>query len=62
MKKTLIAIAIMGYLGAWSVLLSNAFAWETYNEKTAIHSDYNKQESNPKNYHRDDGAGLTRVD
>jgi hypothetical protein len=59
MKKIIVIAIGLTWLTVLSVGMSKTFAWETCNEKTAVNSDYNKAQSNPSNYHRNEGYGLT---
>jgi uncharacterized membrane protein len=63
MKTTLLlTVTSIVWFVVLAMLMTQAFAWEQYDEKTAINSDYNKQETNPTNYHKDRGFGFTRVE
>ena len=60
MKKAIIVTLGVIWIASLGVVMTKAFAWEQYNEKTAVNSDYNKQQTNPTNYHKDEGYGMTR--
>lgn len=61
MKRVLVLISGVAWIITLSLMMTNCFAWEQYDEKTAINSDYNKAESNPKNYKKDEGFGLNKA-
>ncbi len=61
MKKAIVVTLGMIWIAILATGMTKAFAWEEYNEKTAVNSDYNSTQSNPSNYNRNEGYGLTSV-
>ena len=64
MKKILLVIAIMISMNNLAYSYEYAYGEQTtkeQKEKNDLNSDYNSATSNPSNYHRSEGYGITSV-